>query len=205
MLRKQYFCVCEGQQESLYFKRLGKLMSNPPKRVIKFNTVVDNPSRLAREYIEMDSAAVFDFDFNDAAFRNNIKLCDKLKGKYKTKKQATNRNIYHAFSNVNFDLWLLIHKVDYRKKVYNNHSYTSDLRVAYGLKKDADIKNLKIINTILGQISLNDVKMAVLRAKKIRQNKILTDAITVEDSLIYDNPDFSIHQFVDTIIKEIEY
>ena len=34
--RKTYLCICEGQQERMYFDHLAKLIKDFPKKVVKF-------------------------------------------------------------------------------------------------------------------------------------------------------------------------
>ena len=40
--RKTYLCICEGQQERMYFDHLAKLIKDFPKKVVKFNTCTEN-------------------------------------------------------------------------------------------------------------------------------------------------------------------
>ena len=37
--RKTYLCICEGQQERMYFDHLAKLIIDFPKKVVKFKPV----------------------------------------------------------------------------------------------------------------------------------------------------------------------
>ena len=76
--RKQYLCICEGLQEKMYLDHVASLVKEFPRKVIKFNTYIDNPHRLTKTYEDYDSAALFDYDFNEVEFKRNIKLCDKL-------------------------------------------------------------------------------------------------------------------------------
>ena len=76
--RKTYLCVCEGQQEKMYLRHVASLLKKSPESVVSFNTVIDKPYRLRKTYEEYDHAALFDFDFNEVEFKNNIEICDKL-------------------------------------------------------------------------------------------------------------------------------
>ena len=88
--------------------------------------------------------------------------------KLKPTKRNSGRHIYQAYSNVNFDLWLILHEQDYNKRVSKNDAYINDVRRVYGLKRADDIKSEDVINKILGQITLKDVKEAIKRAENIR-------------------------------------
>lgn len=102
--------------------------------------------------------------------------------------------------NVNFDLWLILHKEDFNRQVNKNNSYISHVRRVYGLTPKSNIKNEKIIKKILDQIRLQDVKDAISRAEKIKLLKLKEDATLIEDSLVYLNPDFSIHEFLKLVL-----
>ena len=72
LYRKTYLCICEGQQEEMYLNHLAYLIKDFPRRVVKFNTIIDRPFRLNKTYEESDSAAIFDYDFNDIEFKRNL-------------------------------------------------------------------------------------------------------------------------------------
>ncbi len=200
--RKTYLCICEGQQERMYFDHLAKLIKDFPKKVVKFNTFIDSPHRLEKRYEEYDSAAIFDYDFNETEFYRNIEICNQLNKKLKPTKRNSGRHIYHAYSNVNFDLWLILHKQDYNKRVSKNDAYINDVRRVYGLKRADDIKSEDVINKILGQITLKDVKEAIKRAENIRIIKEESDSKNIFNTLIYENPDFSIHEFLRFVLED---
>ena len=119
LYRKTYLCICEGQQEEMYLNHLAYLIKDFPRRVVKFNTIIDRPFRLNKTYEESDSAAIFDYDFNDVEFKRNLELCDRLDSPNKAKKRKKVKRVYHGYSNVNFDLWLILHKEDFNRPVFN--------------------------------------------------------------------------------------
>ena len=203
MYRKTYRCVVEGQQEDLYLQHLAKLLTKFPQTVVKFNISEGNAYELTKSYVEYDSACLFDYDFNKSEFELNLTTCATLnrKNQKKSKKQST--RVYHAYTSVCFDLWLVLHKKDYFASVFNNDAYVKDVIEIYNLPKGSDIKNAKVIGTILSQITLEDVKSAISRAKLICSRKLPTDAIKVDTEKYFDNPDLSIHRFIETVIKDI--
>ncbi len=200
--RKTYLCICDGQQETMYLNHLAMLIKDFPQKVVKFNTFEDSPHRLEKRYEDYDSAAVFDFDHNDVEFKRNIEICDSLNKKLKPSKRKEGRHIYHAYSSVNFDLWLILHKEDYNKSVTRNDAYATDVRRVFGLKSSDNIKNQKVIKRILSQITLEDVKVAIGRAEMIRKSKVKADSTKIENTTIYSNPDFSIHEFLRVVLKD---
>ena len=199
MYRKTYFCVCEGQQEEMYLRRLAFLLKRFPGRVVTFNTACGMPARLKKNYTEYDNAALFDYDFNDTEFRQNIILCEQLQRK---SRRQNGKNVYHAYSNVNIDLWLILHKEDFNRPVASNYAYIADVRRIYGLNREADIKEKANLEKILEQITLDDVKNAISRAEKIRFGKLESDQFMVGDVACYSNPDFSLHNFLKMVLQD---
>ena len=194
--RKTYLCLCEGFQEKMYLERIAFLIRKFPDKVVTFNILIDSPHRLKKRYEEYDSAALFDYDYKDVEFRRNIEICDKLNKELKPGNRKSGRHIYHAYSSVNIDLWLILHKEDYQKSVSSNNSYIPDVRRIYNLKATANIKNKEITRRILEQITLEDVRSAIKRADRIRNTKVGMDGEIVGNSVIYENPDFSLHEFL---------
>ncbi|MBN4056464.1 MAG: hypothetical protein COA82_10420 [Alkaliphilus sp.] len=107
--------------------------------------------------------------------RKNIQICDQLRKGNEATKGKRGKRIFHAYSNVNFDLWLILHKEDYSKPVISNDAYISVVRRIYGLSEKESIKKKIVIEKILAQIDLDDVKKAIERADVIRERKISTD------------------------------
>lgn len=199
MYRKTYFCVCEGQQEEMYLKHVAFLLKNFPERVVTFNTTYGSPERLKKNYTEYDNAALFDYDFKDTEFRQNIKICEQLQRK---SRRENGKNVYHAYSNVNIDLWFILHKEDFNRPVASNDAYVADVRRIYGLNREADIKERANLERILMQITLEDVKHAIRRADQIRAGKLEADRFMVDDVICYDNPDFSLHDFLKIVLQD---
>lgn len=199
--RRTYLCVCEGQQEKMYLAHVSKLLNRFPERVVSFNTTIGHPKRLEKlSYAEYDNAAFFDQDGRQAEFEDGIQICQRLnragqKGKNK-------KNVYHAYSNVNFDLWLILHKEDFTRPVTANDAYIPDVRRIYQLGREADIKEEVVISRILNQITLDDVRNAIRRADMIRASKPETDAKNLHGAICYDNPDFSLHEFLRIVLRE---
>ena len=158
-----YFCVVEGQQEKMYLNHLARLLTDFPKKVIKFNCVIDNASRLKTEYVEYDKVFLFDHDLDPIRFERNLDTCVSLNrdaGAKRFKRNGT-PHIYHAYSNICFDLWLLLHKQNYFRAETATDAYVDHVRSAFNLERNADIKREDVIEHILKQINLDDVKLAI--------------------------------------------
>lgn len=194
-----YFCVVEGQQEALYIRHLSKLLNQLSKRKINFNVKTGKLKDIEKNNVDYDAVLIFDYDFKYVEFERNLSGCVNLNKKNK----RTKRNIYHAYSSACFDLWLILHKKYFDRPVSKAQGYINEVRRTFNLDSEADIKSEKIIEDILNQITLDDVKKAVERAEEICQKKLPSDAININGEVYYPNLDFSIHKFIKILIEQI--
>lgn len=209
MYRANYRCFVEGQQEKMYLERFEKIFNNYPQKVIKFNVSIGQAKSMATSYLSTnyDLVCLFDYDFKDELFEENIRLCNKYDKIASELKKAERHRVYTAYSSVCFDLWLLLHKQNYTAPVFSPDAYVNLIRNAYNLPGDADIKKEKVIEKIVNQISVQDVKNAIERADNIRKRKLNSDKIFIEkcsDTYYYSNPDFSIDLFLKQVIENFE-
>lgn len=201
LYRAQYFCICEGQQEELYLDHLGALLKTP-QRSVKFKHIRGTAADLKRgDPFGYDKAVLFDHDCKKARFIQQIEACDKAE------KGRTNRqdpHTYHAYSNLNFDLWLAMHSPNYKGVGAANKTdaYHKLVRVCFGLDAEANIKEERVIRDILKQITLDNVKLAIHRAEEIRAQKLESDKHQAGNTDWYDNPDFSIGQFLKKVLED---
>lgn len=132
--RRTYLCICEGQQETMYLAHIARLLTHFPERVVKFNTTIGSPSELKKHYEEYDSAALFDQDGCQNAFEEGIRVCQALDRS--GQRSRSKKHVYHAYSNVNFDLWLILHKEDFTRPriIYGNteHREPFTYRMGFG-------------------------------------------------------------------------
>ena len=111
------------------------------------------------------------------------------------------KKIFPAYSNVSFNLFLILHKQDYNKQTTPNDNYLKDLRNAYKLDSKIDIKNETECLKIIEQINLEMVKTAIKRAKIITlESKKYNKEITKD---VYEQPFLNINEFLEQVFKEL--
>lgn len=163
-------------------KELNNNISLKFKEVAKLKTL-DNSST------DVKKIAVFDYDLNKKDFEDKVKMCTRTEILY---------------SNLNFDLWLLLHKRMYEKNVQSNDAYVKLVRKEYNLEENANIKSKVNMEKILYQIKLNDIKVAINNAEKIMSKKLKEDGIYVKKGFVYfPNPSMSINIFFKNLFNEI--
>lgn len=205
----QYFGACEGLQEIKYFKRLQFLLNSDENREFDVNFNFENTNgggivELCKQatkkirFIDLDQAkkkekivAIFDYDFRDNEFKRAISFCNKEK-------------VVAAYSNVNFELWLILHRENYQGKISNTNGYHKKLRKIYDLNQKEDIKNEKVIDKILTQIDLDDVKKAIKHAKELEKNSKSANDIYDGMSGHFNQPYLRIYEFIENILSKLK-
>ena len=189
MIKREYRCFYEGQQEEMYFDHIAKKVKEAnPNISLKFKKL-SKLKTLEKSSTDVPKIAVFDYDLNIAEFESKVKLCNETRILY---------------SNLNFDLWLLLHKKQYRRTVQNNSAYVDEIRNAYNLTNNANIKAKTNMQRILDQIELEDVKRAIENAGEIMKGKIEEDKIYVKRNFsYYPNPSMSINEFFKDLFEDI--
>lgn len=203
MIRKNvltYRGACEGLQEELYFKRLEELImlydSFSHRVAFRFHNckggspkdIVLQAKKYAVNVNEDMCIAIYDHDFKSTSFLESLSLAKKYK-------------VFPAFSIINFNLFLILHKKDYYKTITCKDNYEKDLRKAFGVPKIYDIKSRKAIEFIVNQIGLDDVKIAIERAKKLNEKSKKTQKIIIDD--ICEQPFLNIHLFLESVLEKL--
>lgn len=112
-----------------------------------------------------------------------------------------------GYSNLTFELWILLHKMDCRRILDNKKQYLDLLNKAYKSEFETlgKFKQEKNFKKILESITLEEVKDAVKKAEAIRkQNE--QDSIPIiykkEYKYFKKNPDCSLQEFIRKILSD---
>lgn len=189
MIKREYRCFYEGQQEEMYFDYIAKKVKEAnPNISLKFKKLAKLKT-LEKSSTDVPKIAVFDYDLNKVDFESKVKICNETRILY---------------SNLNFDLWLVLHKKQYRRTVQNNNAYIDEIRNSYNLPDNANIKAKGNIQKILEQIELVNVKRAIQNAEEIMKGKMEEDKIYVKRNFsYYPNPSMSINEFFKELFEDI--
>lgn len=189
-------------QEKLYFNHLKSLIHQCAERIADVEflfycsnggspmIVVDRAANIPI-LTQKVRVAIFDHDNNEQEF---IRALDKSKEEH----------IISAYSNICFDLWLILHKRRFERSVNNARDYESTIREVYNLQANADIKNEDIMTRILSQIRLPDIRNAIENAVLVLRNneEVGIPVYTKKAIKYFSNPDLMIHQFVQMILND---
>ncbi len=201
----QYYAAIEGEQEKVYLKHFQKLVNSCDRASYDINinvkcsngggplAICKNANRLVtfankKQIIKEERmAAIFDYDFKED-FTDAIAYCEL-------------NHLMSAYSNVNFDLWLLLHKTYYTKAIANNDGYVTDIKKVFGVK--GSIKSLDNIVKIVNSLTLDDVKMAIKNAQKIAADKAKSGEALPGLLTHYTQPYVQIHLFIAKILRDV--
>lgn len=202
----------EGQTEKWYFEHLQKLINddeNIPYKVkfeIKINhSVISSAKNLTLPY-KMKAFHICDYESKDMLHIEQFKkVLEELKNVRKINK---NLSYKLGYSNLTFDLWIILHKKMQRKLVNHRKNYIADINLAYNenfetIDKYKEEENFK---KVLEKITLQDVKTAIKNGNEIRKfneennNK---ERRSFGQVIYYlNNPDVTINECVEQILNE---
>jgi hypothetical protein len=208
---KKFYISVEGYTEELYFKRLQSLISNQDARYRLSLNLKQNksPKKFIKNMplVEAECFHIFDYESNSPEhkllFENTLKEISEVNEKYSKKISCK-----AGYSNISFDLWILLHKVKFTSPVSNCNQYLPLINKAYNtnfesMNKYKQEENFK--KQILSKITLADVLQAIKYAKEIR---MANEQNAKEFHTIYGvkyyagNPDLTIHECVEKMLEE---
>lgn len=205
---KFYFSV-EGDTEGWYLDWLSETInqSNPSSKVKIVYKVDQHPfsyvktlSFLGRETPEITH--LLDIESND---KEHITKFQAALSEMKDAKIQRGVNYILGYSNFTFDLWMILHKKDCYGSFTSREQYLKEVNRAFGTQYDSldTYKSENEFKRILAQLTLDDVKAAIARAKKIMaQNK--ENGVHKEEYKGYtyytENPALSIGEAIEKIL-----
>ena len=125
----------------------------------------------------------------------------------KEAKKYKNINYLLGYSNLTFELWMILHKMDFYAPVNDKTKYLQPIQKAFD-EKFEDFQYFKQEDTFkrcLNKLTIEDVKCAIKRAEKIaRDNKKNSKVLVSHCNYSYyrENPSMSINEVVKKIIVE---
>lgn len=211
-----YFLTVEGECERLYFYHLRDLINSLPTRtkncVFKPDIKIapGNPYKYALIHSGLNIPF---FHVQDIEDYNDSEQKEKFELLLKNLKQAQKIVNYKlGYTNFSFELWMCLHKKDMNVSKGHRREYREDINSSFGTKYQYinEYKKEKNFKDILSKITLEDVKVAIVRAKEIREKNIKKNS-SVDDQkiVIYagyeffkENPDLDLHLIVEKILVD---
>ncbi len=208
-INQTFYVSVEGESELYYLDHLLKLINEGEfAYTVNFVKKVSLPNSFAKSIHTGFSSFPFyhicDYEGNSisdiASFKNIINDLNKAKN-------IVGKNNYKLiYTNLCFELWLILHKKDFRKSFQNKDEYLKEINNAYNLNISSwsDLKRKANITKILDKISINDIKDAIARAKYMKKYNNTQHELKNYKACKYykENPSTNIHEFVEKVFKE---
>lgn len=204
----EYFFSVEGETEVWYLKHLQMIIQSQEKR--KVNPVITvkktSPMKFLKTFSTLCRSTITAFyDVEEPVDGHNAQFESFLKEMNDAEKTGKSIIYELGYSNIDFELWIILHKKNLFKTVTNKANYLKEINDAYSTEFEHlnEYKTKKNFKKILNQITLDDIKNAVSRADHI-ENQRKTDSI--QKSLygykwFLKNPSLSLHGTIKNIIK----
>jgi len=205
----KYFFSVEGETEGLYFQHLKKLIcsENGRKATPVFRIEKISPSRFVKKISVIQSCiitAVYDVENDDPVHHKRFE--NILKEMRCAEKFGKSIQFNLGYSNIDFELWVLLHKKDLFACIDSKAKYLGNINQVFGTKFEGlkEYKEKCNFLQILSKITLNDVKSAITRAEKIYKQRSSEDMPKISSGYEWfdKNPSLSIHNIIKKILLE---
>lgn len=209
-IKKYYFSV-EGETEKWYFDWLQELINDTEKAVYNVSFDVKkqkNPLKYAKSLVVTGKTEIYHISDYESDEEIHVKqfteTMDNMKKAMGIGKQITYR---FGYSNLTFDLWMILHKDDCNGSVYHRDNYIIPINKAYD-EKFVDMKEYKHEDNFkrcLKKLNIQNVVDAVKRADRImRQNQDRGYTLHKYKGFEYykENPSLNIWKAVEKILMD---
>lgn len=208
--RKYYFSV-EGKTEKLYLDWLQNTINSDlrSKYNVKFDSKIErNPVSRVKNLSPIGNIEITHiFDIESEA-TNHVKGFRKTLERMKEVQDLGKNIVYKlGYSNLTFELWIILHKADCNGRKNNCKEYRPDLNNAYG-EKFKDLQEYKnednFKKRILQNLTIKDVISAVKRSQAIMDgNKKIYELENHKGYEYYkENPSLTVWEIINKILRE---
>lgn len=213
MSRKQtrtYILLVEGDCEVWYFERLVELINKCDdidyNARIKIKQIKDRFDSYLKKIdlpaLETTIYFIYDHEGREDTFKSDV--LDRIK---KCRGIRPGIKPFLGYTNLSFDLWMLLHKTEFNRAVIKVDDYLKCINRCFNENFESmrEFKKEDNFKRCLSKIELSDTKNAILLSKKIMDDmKYNGNKLKEYKSFTYynENPSLSVHKVVDEILKE---
>ena len=206
-----YYFTVEGNSEQLYLEHVKNLIDNEAERKhnVKFHIKQTNNIRKFFKNLANENIDVYTHLWDKEADNKQEEFEAVLEN---IKMYSDADNIFCGYSNLAFELWLILHKQPFNQQIANKNDYLRTINQLYNtnFKSHSELTESRHFNHVLSMISISDVKNAIQNAKYLRQNKhnsnSKTVCITSKKSIRFfeSNPDTLVYEIIEKIFKDCQ-
>jgi hypothetical protein len=173
--KKTYYFSVEGETEAQYLSWLQKQINNLDSATfsVKFDTkVCPNARSRAKNLNPINPINVTHVIDIEGKKQSDIDKFEKSLDYMKEAENLGKKITYNlAYSNLSFELWILLHKVDCYNPFTNNKAYLKLINSNFDqtFSRLKEYKKKENFELILSKLCFEEVKVAINRAKKIEE------------------------------------
>ena len=208
---KKYYFSVEGETEQWYLKWLQDRINETEGAKIKVSfdcPVQKNPLKRAKSMVITGKTEVWhisDYESDEPIHvKQFMETMDNMKAAMGLGKQISYQL---GYSNLTFDLWIILHKVDCNGTIVHRKNYLAPLNKAFDehFENMDEYKHEANFKRCLGKLQLPNVIDAVNRAKTIMQrNKDSNYVLQQYKGYRYykENPSLAIWEVIENILMD---
>jgi hypothetical protein len=197
----------EGNTEALYIKWLADVINKMQEA--DYRCSIPEPKlglnlSKARRNI---STGDYYFAIADRETYNDENKFKMLIEKLKPSEGERDITFEFGYSNISFELWLLLHKMDFAIPLAKQSSYLEYINKVFGTSFETleKYKSEANFQKILSKLTIVDVKSAIKRAEKIQEKNVINGfQLQKYCGVEYfnENPSLSLHKIIEKILNE---
>ena len=210
---KKYYFSVEGETERWYLKWLQDRINETEKSVYKLSLncpIQKNPLKRVKAMVITGKTEIWhlsDYESDEPIHvKQFIETMDNMKAAKSLGKQIAYQ---FGYSNLTFDLWILLHMADCNGAISHRKNYLGPLNRAYDehFQSMAEYKHETNFKRCLSKLQLSNVIDAVNRAKGIMQRN-QDNGYPLQQYKGYkyykENPSLAIWEVIGKILKDCE-
>ena len=216
-LTKKYYFSVEGETEQWYLIWLQDIINATQKSAYKvsFNCQVQkNPFKRVKtlNLLNMEKKKVEIYHLCDYESDEPIhvqQFTETIDNMKKANESGKFIKYKFGYTNLTFDLWIILHKADCNGSIYNRNKYITPLNRAYGesFQNMDEYKHEDNFKRCLGKLQISNVIDAISRAKTIMKRN-QDNGYTLHQYKGYkyykENPSLAIWEVIEKILKDCE-
>lgn len=209
---RKYTFTVEGWTERWYLEWLRDQINKCPEAAYTVSIdpkVQQSPIKFAKTVNPLavpNAVHICDYESND---EDHIRKFQDILKQLKMANSLKGRSFKYSlgYCNFTFELWMILHKMDFGGAVAHRSRYLDPINKAYGTDfEDLDkYKHEKNFKSCLAKLTLDDVRAAIRRSKRImesnRQNG-LREKEYMGFRYYSENPSLTIWECVELILKD---
>ena len=206
----QYNLSVEGETEQWYFEWLEEQINKCPKR--KYNVSLrakkcPSPRKYYKSINNLTKPFVYHICDVESKDPVHVDKFSQILLEMKEAKQQKKVSYELGYSNFAFELWIVLHKIDFNGCQTHRSHYLTPINKIFGEKflNLDQYKNEANFKRCINKLSLDDVINAIKRAEKIQSDNIAfgNKKICLHGYEYYeDNPALSINDVIKKILTE---